>query len=391
MLLALAIPARVSSSRDHSTQPLPVVSEDKLFNPLPGSSHAQELSSGSETLTQTIPIVPEDELFNPASSSSHAPSFATRTPSSAPARQPLPVVPEDEIFNERPTSSSKSTAAVPSSTRDAEHPSRQPDSPAQGTSPPIREAAASTASTLAIASAPLEATPPAGMAVPQPRRTLQSSRVPSSRIGRFFHDGGLASSLGYGAATELLSGGGWSGSLMMTEANISRLVGKLSQMRGAALKTHVLPPEVEKVFRCVQDSTHYMPNWQMERVIRASLGDAWRGDFVSFDPIPFAAASIGQVHRTDLSAAVSPTGKDQAVAVKIQFPTIRQSVESDIGYLKVLLTAGQLLPEGLFLDKTIAAMKEELADECDYTREANFLRTFGDANHFGGNEHFRVP
>ena len=46
--------------------------------------------------------------------------------------------------------------------------------------------------------------------------------------------------------------------------------------------------------------------------------------------------------------------KDEAVVVKIQFPNIRQSVESDIGYLKVFLTAGQLLPKGLFLDKTIA-------------------------------------
>ncbi|KZV65275.1 ABC1-domain-containing protein [Peniophora sp. CONT] len=239
------------------------------------------------------------------------------------------------------------------------------------------------------------------MAAPQTRRALQSSHVPSSRIGRFFHYGGLAASLGYGAATELLRGGGGSsGSLMMTEANISRLVGKLSQMRGAALKvgqflsiqdTHVLPPEVEKVFRRVQDGAHYMPNWQMEKVMAASLGDAWRDNFVSFDAIPFAAASIGQVHRAVLAAAFSPTGKDEAVAVKIQFPNIGQSVESDIGYLKVLLTAGQLLPKGLFLDKTIAAMKEELADECDYTREANFLRIFGDADHFGGNSRFKVP
>lgn len=36
-------------------------------------------------------------------------------------------------------------------------------------------------------------------------------------------------------------------------------------------------------------------------------------------------------------------------------------------------------------------MKEELADECDYTREASFLRTFGDADHFGGNARFKVP
>ena len=36
-------------------------------------------------------------------------------------------------------------------------------------------------------------------------------------------------------------------------------------------------------------------------------------------------------------------------------------------------------------------MKEELADECDYTREAGFLRTFGDPDHFGGHARFKVP
>lgn len=92
-------------------------------------------------------------------------------------------------------------------------------------------------------------------------------------------DQGLAASLGYGAASEMIrrSGGptehGESSSLMLTEANVKRLVSKLSQMRGAALKlgqflsiqdTNVLPPELDKVFRRVQDSAHYMPDWQME-------------------------------------------------------------------------------------------------------------------------------
>lgn len=54
-----------------------------------------------------------------------------------------------------------------------------------------------------------------------------------------------------------------------------------------------------------------------------------------------------------LSGSVSPTGVDEKVAVKIQFPDIAKSIDSDLGYLKVLLTAGKLLPRGLFLDKTI--------------------------------------
>ena len=41
------------------------------------------------------------------------------------------------------------------------------------------------------------------------------------------------------------------------------------------------------------------------------------------------------------------------MAVKIQFPNIVSSIESDLGYVKMLLTMGRLLPKGLFLDRTI--------------------------------------
>lgn len=117
--------------------------------------------------------------------------------------------------------------------------------------------------------------------------------------------------------------------------------------------SHVLPPEVEDIFRRVQDSAHYMPDWQMEGVMRASLGDEWTSHFSSFDRIPFAAASIGQVHAAVLTAESSSTGKPERVAVKIQFPNIVNSINSDLGYVKLLLTAGRLLPPGLFLDRTI--------------------------------------
>ena len=84
-----------------------------------------------------------------------------------------------------------------------------------------------------------------------------------------------------------------------------------------------------------------------------SFGSSWPELFVSFDRIPFAAASIGQVHTAVLSPGVSPTGREEPVAVKIQFPNIVNSIASDVGYVKLLLTAGKLLPKGLFLDKTI--------------------------------------
>ncbi|KAH9017395.1 ABC1-domain-containing protein [Lactarius pseudohatsudake] len=179
----------------------------------------------------------------------------------------------------------------------------------------------------------------------------------------------------------------------MTEANLTRLVSKLTRMRGAALKVgqFLSIQELDRVFRRVQDSAHYMPNWQMEGVMTSSLGPAWRSSFTDFNPIPFAAASIGQVHHATLAAQASPTGRPEHVAVKIQFPNIAESVSSDLGYIRLLLTAGRLLPRGLFLDKTLTVMKEELADECNYAREAACMRSFGSAGRLGGDERFKVP
>lgn len=145
--------------------------------------------------------------------------------------------------------------------------------------------------------------------------------------------------------------------------------------------------------------------------MRSSFGSSWADDYFEFfDRIPFAAASIGQVHNAVLNASFSPTGKSVAVAVKIQFPNIANSIENDLGYVKMLLTAGRLLPRGLFLDKTIQVskisqnlllftqrreitqvMKQELADECDYKREALFLRKFGSDDFLGRDPRFKVP
>lgn len=68
---------------------------------------------------------------------------------------------------------------------------------------------------------------------------MHESRVPSTRFGRLWQYSGLATSMAFGAVGESfrrLSGGSSSGSLMLSEGNIERLVAKLSRMRGAALK-----------------------------------------------------------------------------------------------------------------------------------------------------------
>ena len=86
----------------------------------------------------------------------------------------------------------------------------------------------------------------------------------------------------------------------------------------------------------------------------SSLGPSWSTFFASFTPVPFAAASLGQVHEAVLAAHVSPTGKEAHVAVKVQFPDVKKSIDSDLGYLTTLLGGfGGVLPKGAFLGRTI--------------------------------------
>lgn len=134
----------------------------------------------------------------------------------------------------------------------------------------------------------------------------------------------------------------------------------------------MLPAPIQQVLQRVQDRADYMPPSQRNRVLAANLGHEWRELFSTFEEKPLAAASIGQVH----SATLKSTG--ERVAVKIQYPGVAGSIDSDLNNLAVLLTASRLLPKGLYLDKTIANARTELAWECDYLREADCGRRFQD-------------
>lgn len=214
------------------------------------------------------------------------------------------------------------------------------------------------------------------------RHELRESKVPSSRIGRLWNYGGLAAGMFGGAISESFrraGGNGGQGSFWLSAGNMERLVTKLSRMRGAALKlgqmvsfqdSKMLPPAIQEVLQRVQDRADYMPPSQRNTVLVANLGPNWRDLYSSFDEKPLAAASIGQVH----SAVLKSNGA--RVAVKVQYPGVADSIDSDLNNLAILLTASRILPKGLFLDKTIANARTELAWECDYLREADCGRRF---------------
>lgn len=132
----------------------------------------------------------------------------------------------------------------------------------------------------------------------------------------------------------------------------------------------MLPPAIHDVLRRVQDSADYMPASQRNQVLTSNLGPNWRDLFDSFEEVPIAAASIGQVHRAVLKST------KETVAVKVQYPGVASSIDSDLNNLSILLTASRLLPKGLFLDKTIANARTELGWECDYIREAEWQTRF---------------
>lgn len=132
----------------------------------------------------------------------------------------------------------------------------------------------------------------------------------------------------------------------------------------------MLPAPIAEVLQRVQDNADYMPPSQRNSVLASNLGDNWRDLFSSFDEVPLAAASIGQVHRAVLADTTTE------VAVKIQYPGVATSISSDLSNLSILLTASRLLPSGLYLDKTIANARTELAWECDYAREAECQTRF---------------
>ncbi|KAL7913627.1 ABC1 family domain-containing protein [Trichoderma velutinum] len=215
-----------------------------------------------------------------------------------------------------------------------------------------------------------------------PSYQLRESKVPATRFSRILNYGGLAAGLLGGAVTESVSrafGGGGGGSVLLSGGNMERLVAKLSQMRGAALKlgqmmsfqdSKTLPAPLQEVLQRVQDRADYMPAWQRDRVLTSNLGSDWRDLFSDFEEKPIAAASIGQVHR----AVLKSNGK--RVAVKIQFPGVADSINSDLDNLGILLTATKLLPKGLYLNKTIDNARLELGWECDYAREAECAKRY---------------
>ncbi len=224
----------------------------------------------------------------------------------------------------------------------------------------------------------------------------RAAAVPTGRTARFLQMGGIAAGIAgsvvAGGLQQLVTGRRPDlPDLLLTPANALRLTTGLSHMRGAALKMGqmlsmdsgvILSPQLTQILSSLRDDARPMPPKQLQGVLDAEWGPGWRKLFRSFDVRPFAAASIGQVHRAE-------TLDGSRLAIKVQYPGIRASIDSDVDNIATLLRLPGLLPRGMGIAPLLQAAKAQLHDEADYAAEATHLRRFGDL--MASSQTFVVP
>lgn len=170
------------------------------------------------------------------------------------------------------------------------------------------------------------------------------------------------------------------GDLLLTPANVGKLADRLSHLRGAAMKLgqmismdagDFLPEELSQVLARLRDNAHHMPPQQLQQVLAAQWGKDWRTRFQRFEPRPIAAASIGQVHR-------AMTHDGRLLAIKVQYPGVRKSIDADVDNVATLLRLSGVLPRELDIAPLLAEAKRQLAEETDYAREGAQMSLFGE-------------
>lgn len=220
--------------------------------------------------------------------------------------------------------------------------------------------------------------------------------VPKSRLNRF----GRIARMAAGVATGMVGEGvkqlregkrPRARDLILTPSNARRVATQLAAMRGAAMKigqllsmeaSELLPPELADILAQLRNSAYTMPRKQLEQSLKDAYGDDYLDLFGNFDYNPLAAASIGQVHR-------ATTLEGDEIVLKIQYPGVAQSIDSDVDNIASLLKISRLLPSHMDITDLLEDAKVQLHEEADYLKEAAYLSLFYDA--LETDDAFKVP
>ncbi|MCG6943074.1 MAG: AarF/ABC1/UbiB kinase family protein [Thiohalocapsa sp.] len=208
--------------------------------------------------------------------------------------------------------------------------------------------------------------------------------VPSRRLSRLWHLGR--------ATTDLAAGVGLRGMLELARSRASgevariqlspeatrRFTDRLARMRGAVMKmgqlmsmdgTDLFTPEAAEIMATLRDRAEPMPMSQLTKLLEREWGRDWNKAFRRFEFTPVAAASIGQVHRAE-------TKDGRRLALKIQFPGVRESIDSDIDNLSFLARNLGMVPKGMDVGPLLEEARMQLHQEADYAAEAAALMRY---------------
>lgn len=202
------------------------------------------------------------------------------------------------------------------------------------------------------------------------RRALRMASMTAGITGSY---------LGYLAQSVFLDEAGRRRKLKSAHAKAGRrMTADLQDLRGPAMKLGqllslqdgVLPDEALAELATLQRSAPGMHPSLVRAQFKASMGAPPEAVFKSFDDAPFAAASLGQVHR-----AVTPNG--ETVAVKIQYPGIKDAVHNDFRWLRTMAAASQM--KRYLTETVLDELEQHIVAETDYDREARNIDFFAQA------------
>ncbi|MEW5854311.1 MAG: AarF/ABC1/UbiB kinase family protein [Myxococcota bacterium] len=223
------------------------------------------------------------------------------------------------------------------------------------------------------------------MADENDRNKNRSTPPPTGRLARLTRLGSTATAVTARAALQKLKETvAPSADHAVARAEMLQRSGKdvaatLAELKGAAMKVgqllsidpQVLPHEVRSALSELQHGAPPMPFPMVEQVVSEALGGPLSSFFRSFDEQPLGAASIGQVH-----GAVTREG--ESVAVKVQYPGIADTIDSDVKNLGMVLQVSRVVTPGVQVDAYLEEFRQVLQREADYVQEADALRRYGE-------------
>ncbi|MET1006041.1 MAG: AarF/ABC1/UbiB kinase family protein [Propionibacteriaceae bacterium] len=216
------------------------------------------------------------------------------------------------------------------------------------------------------------------------RRGAKMASLPLGFAGRATL--GLGKRIGGAPAEEVTA--------QMQQRAADQLFRVLGELKGGAMKfgqalslfEAFLPEDVAAPYRDqlarLQQAAPPMPTSRVHAVLTRELGADWRSRFADFDPLPAAAASIGQVHRATWADG-------RPVAVKVQYPGADEALRSDLRQIGRMTKVFAPLAGGMDVRPLVDELTERVNEELDYTIEAASQQQA--ALGFAGSAEFVVP